>query len=155
MALMRRQQQTPARRSAPFGPLARLRNEIDRLFESPFEFGLGDLLEGNWVPPVDVKDNGDHVLVKAELPGMKPEEIQLSVRENTLTISGERREQEEQREGEIYRAERYFGRFQRSITLPQTVDSNQIQATYRDGVLTVKLSKTEQAKPKQIQIKSE
>jgi hypothetical protein len=70
---------------------------------------------------------------------MKIEEIQLSVHENTLTISGERNEQEEQGEGESYRSEKYFGRFQRSITLPQTVDSNKIQATYRDGVLTIKL----------------
>jgi HSP20 family protein len=155
MALVRRQQQTPARRSPAFGHLARLRNEIDRLFQPPLEFGLGDFLEGNWVPPVDLKDSGDHVLVKAELPGMKPEEIQLSVHENTLTISGERKEEEEQGQVENHQLERYFGRFHRLIPLPQTVDSNKIQATYNDGVLTIRLPKTEQAEPRQIQIKSQ
>src|SRR6266404_3176214 len=109
MGLIRRQQQ-PLARHSPIDELARLRNRIDRLFESPF--GLAsDLFEG-WTPALDLNETDNNIVVKAELPGMKPEEIEFSLRENTLTISGERKHEEESGEGENYRSERYFGKFQ-------------------------------------------
>jgi HSP20 family protein len=84
---------------------------------------------------------------------MKREEIDVSLANDTLTISGERKSEQETKDAETYRSERYFGRFQRSITLPQPVDSNKIQATYKDGILTVTCPKSEEAKRKQIEVK--
>jgi HSP20 family protein len=85
---------------------------------------------------------------------MRPEDIHVSLEGDTLTISGERKQEEEKQEGESYRSELYFGRFQRSVTLPARVDANKIQATYKNGVLTVAVPKSEEAKPKQIQVKT-
>lgn len=140
---------------SPFNELSRIRNEIDRIFEDPF--GLlaptTGFFEG-WAPPLDVYEDKDKYVVKAELPGMKRDEINVSLDGNTLTVSGERKEEQEKNEGDTYRAERYFGRFQRSITLPAAVDANKIQAAYNDGVLRVTLHKSEEAKPKHIQVKT-
>ena len=141
-----------------FDHLNRLRDEIDRAFQSSFgSFGeLGPstgFLEG-WSPAVDLHEDKDKLSVKAELPGMKKEDIDVSLHGDTLSISGERKHEEERKEGEHYRSERYFGRFQRSIQLPHAVDGNKIEASYRDGILTVTLPKTEEAKRKQIQIKT-
>ena len=85
---------------------------------------------------------------------MRKEDIEVSLDGNTLTISGERKQEEEHKEGEMYRSERYFGRFQRSITLPTPADADKIQASYKDGVLTIICPKSEEAKPKQIQVKT-
>lgn len=135
--------------------LNRLRREIDRLFEEPFGFltPSTSFFEG-WTPAVDIYEDNDKYVVKAELPGMKNEDIDVSLDGNTLTISGERKHEEEKQEGENYRSERFFGRFQRSITLPTMVQANQIEATYKDGILSVTLPKAEEAKPKQIQVKT-
>lgn len=135
--------------------LNRLRNEINRLFEDPFGLLMPStsFFEG-WTPAVDIYDDRDKYVVKAELPGMKKEDINITVEGNTLTISGERKEEEEHRERESYRAERFYGRFQRSLTLPARVDPNKIQANYKDGVLTVTVPKSEEARPKQIQVKT-
>ena len=140
---------------SPFNELNRIRNEIFRIFEDPFSLAssASTLFEG-WTPPVDVYEDKDKITVRAELPGMKKDDIEVTVVGDTLTISGERKREEEKREGETYRSERYLGRFQRSITLPAEVDSNRIQATYKDGVLTVSLNRSEQAKRKQIEIKA-
>ncbi len=140
--------------SAP-GELNRLRREIDRLFEEPFSFlaPSTSFFEG-WTPAVDIYEDNDKYVVKAELPGLKKEDINVSLDGNTLTISGERKQEEQKQEGESYRAERFFGRFQRSITLPVAVQADKIEAAYKDGVLNVTLPKAEEAKPKQIQIKT-
>jgi len=135
--------------------LNHLRREIDRLFEEPFGFlaPSTSFFEG-WTPAVDIYEDKDKYTVKAELPGMKKEDIDVSLDGNTLTISGERKEEQEKKEGEGYRSERFFGRFQRSATLPATVQANKIEAAYKDGVLTIVVPKSEEAKPKQIQVKS-
>ena len=140
---------------APFSQLNRIRSEINRIFEDPFSLTAAStsFFEG-WEPTVDVYDDKDKLTVKAELPGMKKEDITVSLDGNTLTISGERKHEEEKKDKETYRSERYFGRFQRSITLPQSVDAKGIQASYKDGVLTVTLPKSEEAKPKQIEVKT-
>ena len=141
--------------SSPFNELNRIRNEVYRIFEDPFGFAssASTLFEG-WTPAVDIYEEKDNITVRAELPGMKKEDIEVTVVGDSLTISGERKHAEEKKEGETYRSERYLGRFQRSITLPSEVDPNKIQATYKDGLLTVSLGKSEQAKRKQIEIKS-
>jgi HSP20 family protein len=161
MKLARRRQDTgtlaPFRQGlwSPFAELNRLREEINRVFEQP---GQGFLEKstgffGGWSPSLDVFDDKDNVIVKAELPGMKKEDIEVTLAGDTLTISGERKEEVENKDAETYRSERYFGRFQRSVTLPHQVDPNRIQATYKDGILTVTLSKSEEAKRKQIEVK--
>lgn len=136
-------------------PMARLRREIDRLFELPWEEANRDWgFHGGWAPSVDIYESNDELIVKAELPGMKKEEIELTVHEGTLTISGERKHQRTQEEVQASRAERYFGRFQRTVSLNKPIDLNEVKATYRDGILTIELPKREEAKPKQIAIKA-
>lgn len=160
MKLARRQREDQgalARRGGdftPFNQLSRIRNEINRIFEDPFSVLPSTSFFEGWEPAVDVYDDKDKITVRAEVPGMKKEDIQISVERNTVTISGERKEEEKREEGNTFRSERFYGRFQRSITLPQPVDSSKIQATYRDGVLTVVCPKSEEAKPKQIQVKT-
>ena len=139
---------------SPFLDLDRLRQEINRVFEQP----LGALSQatgffGGWNPSVDIYDDRDHVIVKAEMPGMKREEIEVSLTNDTLTISGERKKEQETKGQETYRSERFFGRFQRSITLPQPVDPTRIEANYKDGVLTITCPKSEEAKRRQIEVK--
>ncbi len=154
MRLMRRQRQGLGHWSA-FDQLNRLRDEIDQVFQSSFGNwgGNAGFFEG-WSPAVDLMEDKDKFTVKAELPGMKKEEIDVSLHGDTLSICGERKKEEERKEGETYRSERYFGRFQRSVQLPQAVDGTKIEAAYREGVLTITLPKTEEAKRKQIEIKA-
>lgn len=128
-----------------------LRDEVNRLFDfswPAFESGFSS----TWTPALDVFDDKDSLVVKVELPGLKKEEIDISLHEGVLTISGERKRETESQEGESFRSERYFGKFQRSVTLPATVDSTKVTAAYKDGVLTVELPKAEEAKPKQIAV---
>jgi len=112
------------------------------------------LFEG-WFPAVDVYEDKDNVFVRVELPGMKKEDIEVFVSGDSLNISGERKEEAEHKGAEGYRTERYFGRFQRSIPLPVPVQADQIHAEYKDGILTIRCPKTEEAKRKQIEVKLE
>jgi len=136
-----------------FGRLSSLRDEIDRLFEAPLA-GLArssQLLSG-WTPAFDVYEDKDYMYVRAELPGMKKEDIDLSLHNGSLSISGERKSEEKSKDAEVYRAERFFGRFQRTITLPTSVAADKIKAQYKDGILSVTLPKAEEAKPKHIDV---
>ena len=134
------------------GRLSDLRDEIDRLFESPLgETHTSQLLSG-WTPALDVYEEKDHFIVKAELPGMKKEDIEVSFHDGGLSISGERKSETKHEDAEVYRAERFFGRFQRTVTLPTPVAVDKAKASYQDGVLTVTLPKTEEAKPKHIDV---
>jgi HSP20 family protein len=137
---------------SPFDQLNRLRDQINRLFESPVGtgFGSGD----GWGPALDIFEDKDKFTVKAELPGMKREDIQVAMHGTTLSISGERQTEAETKQGECYQSERYYGRFQRHIELPQAVDAGKVSATYKDGVLTITCAKTEESKRRQIEIKS-
>jgi len=137
-----------------FGGLTNLRDEIDRLFEAPLAelaHASSHLLSG-WNPAIDLHEDRENVYVNVELPGMKKEEIDLSLHEGALSISGERRVENKSEESEIYRSERYVGRFHRSIMLPSPVAADKVRAQYKDGILTVTLPKTEEAKPKQINV---
>jgi len=140
---------------SPFDRLATLRDEMNRLFESSLgTFGMRDFgMFSGWSPALDVYDDKDNVVVKLELPGMKKEEIDISLHDGMLTISGERKQETKSGEGETFRSERYFGRFHRTITLPTTVAADNVKAAYKDGILTVTLPKTEEAKPKQIEVR--
>jgi len=136
-----------------FGRLTDLRDEIDRLFEAPLaELGRGSQLLSGWTPALDIYEDHDNVFVRLELPGMKKEDISLSLHNGSLSISGERKGEEKAQEAEVYRSERFFGRFHRTITLPTPVASDKVKAQYKDGILTVTLPKAEEAKPKHIDV---
>ena len=130
-----------------------LRSEIDRLFDVPLDelARASHLLTGS-APAVDIYEDKDSFVVKAELPGMKKEDIEVTLHDGSLSISGERKGEEKWEDAEVHRSERFFGRFQRTMALPTPVNSSGIKAQYRDGVLTVTLPKAEEAKPKQIDV---
>ena len=137
---------------SPIDQLSTLRNEINRLFENPLaEFG-GSEVFNTWAPAVDLYENKDNLVVTAELPGLKKEDIDISLHEDNLTIAGERKVEKQYGEDETQRAERFYGRFQRTIGLPKKVDVNAIKASYKDGILTVTLPKAPEAKPRQIEV---
>ncbi len=136
-----------------FGRLSDLQDEIDRIFESPLtELTRTSNLLSGWTPALDVHEDKNNFIVKAELPGMKREDIEVAWHNGTLSISGERKAETQQAEAEVYRAERFFGRFQRTVALPAAVAADQVKAAYKDGILTITLPKTEEAKPKQIDV---
>jgi HSP20 family protein len=136
-----------------FGRLTNLRDEIDRLFESPLaELARSSQLLSGWTPALDVSEDKDNVYVRVEVPGMRKEDIEVSLHNGSLSISGERKSEEKFKDAEVYRSERFFGRFQRSVTLPTPVAADKVKAQYKDGVLTVTLPKTEEAKPKHIDV---
>jgi HSP20 family protein len=130
-----------------------LRDDLNSLFESPFwsGFGRAGQLFSAWSPALDLYQNTDSVVAVVELPGMRKEDIEISLHDATLTISGERK-RESSNDEKAERTECYIGKFRRSITLPTRVDANKVSATYRDGILTVTLPKAEEAKPKQIPV---
>lgn len=125
-------------------------NALNRMFEAAF----GDTLtHGSWVPPVDILETAEGaVVVKAELPDMKREDIKVTFENNILTIEGERKVERTNENDKYHRVERSYGQFRRSFTLPATVDASRVQASYRDGVLTVELPRREETRPRQIQI---
>ena len=138
---------------ANFGRLSDLRDEIDRLFDAPLaELTRTSNLLSGWTPALDVHEDKDNFIVKAELPGMKREDIDVSLHDGSLSISGERKSEAKHEDAEVYRAERFFGRFQRTVTLPAPVAADKVKAQYQDGILTITLAKTEAAKPKQIDV---
>lgn len=147
MTLMRWQR--PRLSLDPLEQISNLREEVNRLFESPLA-GLTQAFN-SWSPAVDLYEDKDNLVVKAELPGMKKEEIDVSLHEGALTISGERKIEREEK-GETYRSERFFGRFQRSVMLPSAVEESKVSASYKEGILTITLPKSEEAKPKQIEV---
>jgi HSP20 family protein len=135
----------------PLDRLATLREEMNRLFDFSSPSRDTGLFSG-WSPALDVYDEKDGFHVTCELPGMKKEDIELAFHDGALTISGERKQETKAKEVETCRRERYFGRFQRSVSLPASVDANKISASYKDGILQVELPKTEEAKLKHIEV---
>lgn len=131
--------------------LEELRREMDRLLESPFAQAASPRFFRQWAPAVDLYEDNDNLYAKVEVPGMRKEDIDVSLHDGSLTITGERK-REEKREGETHRSERFYGSFSRTLTLPMRVDAGKVTAQYTDGVLTIKLPKAEEAKPKQIEI---
>jgi len=138
----------------PFTEMADLRREMDQVFGEFFGRTPSTMAatEAIWSPLVDIHETKDSYLLLAELPGVKQEDIQLSVEGDTLTLKGERKRETEIKEDQYHRIERSYGRFERSILLPSVVDPNRVKATYRDGVLEIQLPKKEEAKPKEIKV---
>jgi HSP20 family protein len=135
------------------GRLTDIRDELDRLFESPLsELARTSQLLSGWTPALDLHEDKDNFVVKVELPGMKKEDIEISLHDGSLSVSGERKSEEKFADAEVYRSERFVGRFKRKIAMPGAVANDQVKAQYKDGVLTVTLPKTEEAKPKQINV---
>jgi HSP20 family protein len=132
---------------------ANLRDDLDTLLELPFLMGGGrqaQLFSG-WTPALDLYQNNDNIVAVVELPGLRKEDIEISLHDGTLTIGGERKEETGNGDSAT-RTERFTGKFRRSVTLPTRVDANKVNASYKDGILTVTLPKAEEAKPKQIQV---
>jgi len=139
----------------PFRDLSAIQERMNQIFEDALarsrgrEEGLGT---GMWTPAVDIFENNDFVVVKAELPGVERNLISVEVKDGILSLRGERKFEKEVKEESYHRIERSYGRFQRSFSLPVSVDQDRVTARFEDGVLEVKLPKKEKAKPKQIQV---
>jgi HSP20 family protein len=140
----------------PFREVSRLRNEMDRLWDDYFGPGRRALrpLEEAWMPAVDVSESGDKITVKAEIPGLEAKDIEISMVGDTLTIKGEKKVEKEEKEENYHMVERSYGSFTRAMKLPAPVDPDKVEATYKNGVLTVVLPKKEEVKPKSIEIKA-
>ena len=130
-----------------------LREEMDDLMSRFFSDWGGDWLSRDFVPPLDLSETDENLQLRMDVPGMKPEEIEIELTGNALRISGERKQQEEQEGSSYHRIERRSGSFSRSVTLPCAVNEDQIGAECRDGILTVTLPKTEKAKTHKVKVK--
>ena len=138
------------------GDVLNMQREINRMFDSFFRSGgpeETDLAASTWSPAVDIVEQKDQYTVKVELPGVSKEDVKITMEDNVLTIRGEKKEEKETKEGSHHRIERSYGAFQRSFALPTTVKTDKIEASFKDGVLNVELPKSEEAKPKQIDVK--
>ena len=137
--------------SAALDRLTNMRAEMDRVFESTIgSFSRSPAPLSRWNPAVNVYQDKDQFTVVVELPGFKKEEIEISLHDDTLTVSGERKREESS--AQEFLTERFYGNFQRSLTLPTAVDAEKVKASYKDGLLQVVLPKAEEAKPKQIEV---
>jgi HSP20 family protein len=133
----------------PFREVTSLRDEVNRLFSRT----LGDTGSGTiWSPPMDVFDTQEAIVLKAELPGLRSDDLDIEVDDNVLTIRGERKLEEKVEEGRYYRLERSYGQFSRSLSLPQGVKADQIAASFNDGVLEVRVPKADEVKPRKITV---
>jgi HSP20 family protein len=139
----------------PFRDLRGLPDEVNRLFSGTFSRGSQDeILRGAWSPSVDIFENKNEIVLEAELPGMNPEDVNISIENNVLTLHGERRFEKKDESDNFHRVERSYGSFTRSFTLPPTVSSENANAEFQNGVLRLTLAKREEAKPRRIEIKA-
>ena len=138
----------------PGNGLTTLRNEMDRLFDRIWEGEMPERAMGEWTPVLDFSETKDFYFVKVEIPGIDPKEIKISLQDHVLTISGERKKEEEKKEERFYRLERSYGMFTRSIRLPMPVDGTKVDALFKNGVLTVSIPKAEASKGVYVPIKT-
>ncbi len=141
----------------PFRDLVSIQDRMNRIFDDAFRGGSRQdeeewALGGTWAPPVDIYEHDGTLVLKAELPGIDPKDVDVRVENNVLTLHGERKFDQEVKRENCHRVERSYGTFSRSFTLPNVVDTGNIKAEFKDGVLRVTMPKREEAKPKQIQI---
>jgi HSP20 family protein len=140
----------------PFEELTSFRKEMDRLWDRFFaERPALDMLERGWEPLLDITETKGDLVIKAELPGMDPKDIDISLTGDTLSIKGEKKQEKEEKEENYYRIERSYGAFSRMVKLPVSVQSDNIKASYQNGVLKITLPKSEEDKKKQVKIKVE
>jgi HSP20 family protein len=138
----------------PFRDLLATQRDFDRLFREAFSpvFGEGEISTRTWAPPVDIYETDNDIVVKTELPGVDPKDVEVKVEDNTLYLKGERKFEREVNDENYHRVERSYGTFARSFSLPNSIDSEKVKAEYKDGVLTLTMPKREEAKPKTIKI---
>ncbi len=143
------------RASNQSGELENLQREMNNLFDislSRPDYDDTSLLGGMWAPAIDIFDTKDSLVVKTDLPGMDKNDISVSIQQNILTISGDKKRESKIKEDDYLRTERFYGSFHRSITLPVDVDQTKVHASFKDGVLELTIPKKEDAKPQQIKI---
>jgi len=142
----------------PFRDLVSIQDELNRLFGRTYGDTGSEItrqgMSGSWMPAVDVYETSDTLVVSAELPGIDPKQVDVTVEDSTLTISGQRTFEQETEQQNYHRVERRYGSFARSIRLPQTADAERVAARFDKGVLTVEVPKREEAKPKRIEVKT-
>lgn len=140
---------------APLDEMAQVSNRLRRLFEPPFDLQLFPENVG-WLPAMEITEKGDELMLTAELPGMKREDVEIFVENNVLTLRGEKKEEvkEDDKDRKVHLYERMYGTFTRTFTLPREVETEKIRAEFTDGVLMLHLPKTEQAKGRKIDIVS-
>jgi HSP20 family protein len=142
-------------RRDPFGDVRNAHEELGRLFSSALPRLFGDeegLVRGSWNPSIDIFENADSIVLEADLPGLKPGDFELSVENNTLTLRGERKFEKKTEGDNYHRVERSYGSFTRTFTLPSTVNLEDVNAEFREGVLRVTIAKRAETKPRQIQV---
>ena len=134
--------------------LRRLNSVLDEAFNSwPFQSGENGALTSSWIPACDVFEDREAVKIVAEVPGVRPEDVKISLENNLLTIRGEKKQQAEEKNERVHRYERSYGTFERTFSLPTTVDPDRIVADYEHGILTVSIPKAERARPREIPVK--
>ena len=138
----------------PFRDMMSVQDEMNRLFDDFFGRPVmrREWTEAAWCPCVDVSETKDNVIINTEIPGMSKDDVKVSIQDNVLTLSGEKKQQKEEKDANYHRMERSHGSFSRSFTLPTTVQADKVKAAYRDGILRITLPKSEEVKPKQIPI---
>ncbi|MBE0409870.1 MAG: Hsp20/alpha crystallin family protein [Anaerolineales bacterium] len=139
----------------PFREFISLRDSMDRLFDRTLSRMDSDFDTVSWSLALDVVESNDEFVVKASLPGIEPDDLEITYSDNTLTIRGETKTEQEVEESRYHLRERRYGRFSRSVSLPSKINSDKIKADYNNGVLTLHLPKTEEVKPKRISVKAE
>lgn len=136
----------------PFRDILSMQERLNRAFFDPLSrYPITDAT-GSWFPPVDIFEENDQVILRAEVPGVSRDDIDVQVENGTITLRGEKKQEKQAGSDETYRLERFYGSFSRSFVLPTSIDPEGIKATYRDGVLEVVLPKAEEAKPKKIKV---
>lgn len=139
----------------PLRELSSLQTEMNRLFNTVFDApvtpGSGGTMR-RWVPAMDLLETADHFVLRADLPGMTQEDVKIELEDSTLTVSGERKSEHEDKQEGYYRVERAFGGFSRSLTLPKGVDAAAVTASFDNGVLEIRVPKPEERKPRRISI---
>jgi len=140
------------RRGDIFSDLTKMQQEMNRFFDDFFGERQTEMIQGNWLPAVDVSETETEMVVRAELPGMTEGDIELSLQDNVLTLKGEKKQEQHEEKENYHRVERSYGSFTRSFTLPANVQQADIKATFKDGVLQIALPKAEEAKAKKITI---
>ena len=138
----------------PIRDLMATQKEFDRLFREAFTpfYGDGEMSTRSWAPPVDIYETEDAIVLKAELPGVDPKDVEVKVEDSTLYLKGERKFEREVKDESYHRVERSYGTFARSFSLPSSINADKVKAEFKDGLLTLNLPKREEAKPKAIKI---
>jgi HSP20 family protein len=136
----------------PMRELDSLQGDMNRLFDRFFEGRTGNGTSRRWIPAMDLVETDEHLVLRGDLPGMTEDDVDIEIKDNVLTVSGERKAEHEDKKEGYYRVERSYGQFRRSLTLPEGVDEEGIKATFDKGVLEVRIPKPEERKPRKVAI---